>query len=126
MAPEDVAELLTRDWDCQDAEGLAFRCLHNYGGFDWLALEELLAVECAPEVLVAGLNCGITPEEIEDRYMGTWDCAEDMAAELWEEWGMMEGVPQAVRPYINWQAIARDMELNGEFVKSGDHYFRSC
>ncbi|MDW4562596.1 antirestriction protein ArdA [Aeromonas rivipollensis] len=126
MEPADVAELMTQDWDCQDAEGLASHCLHKYGSFDWTALEELLEVDCEPEVLAAGLACEIAPEEIEGRYMGAWDSDEDMAAEQWEEGGLLEAIPASARGYIDWQAVARDMELNGEFVKSGDYYFRNC
>ena len=80
LAQADIDELMSRDWDCQDAEGLASRCLHNYGGFDWLALEELLTVACEPDVLIAGLACGIAPDVIVEVYMGSWDSDEDMAA----------------------------------------------
>lgn len=126
MEPADVAELMTQDWDCQDAEGLASHCLHKYGSFDWAALEELLEVDCEPEVLAAGLACEIAPEEIQGRYMGSWDSDEDMAMELWEEGGLLEAIPASARGYIDWQAVARDMELNGEFVRSGTCYFRNC
>ncbi|MGU5710544.1 antirestriction protein ArdA [Aeromonas caviae] len=126
MEPADVAELMTQDWDCQDAEGLASHCLHKYGSFDWMALEELLEVDCEPEVLAAGLACEIAPEEIQGRYMGSWDSDEDMAMEQWEEGGLLEAIPASARGYIDWQAVARDMELNGEFVRSGTYYFRNC
>nr|WP_223932273.1 antirestriction protein ArdA [Aeromonas caviae] len=35
-------------------------------------------------------------------------------------------MPASARGYIDWQAVARDMELNGEFVRSGTCYFRNC
>lgn len=126
MEPADVAELMTQDWDCQDAEGLASHCLHKYGSFDWAALEELLEVDCEPEVLAARLACEIAPEEIQGRYMGSWDSDEDMVMGLWEEGGLLEAIPASARGYIDWQAVARDMELNGEFVRSDTYYFRNC
>ncbi|MEH8198236.1 antirestriction protein ArdA [Aeromonas allosaccharophila] len=126
MAQADIAELMNQDWDCQDAEGLASHCLHKYGSFDWMALEALLEVECAPDVLAAGLACEIAPEEIPEAYMGTWETDEEMAMEQWEEGGMLESVPQSVRAYIDWESVARDMRLNGEFREAGEHYFRAC
>lgn len=59
-----------------------------------------LEVDVEPAVLVAGLACGFEPEAIEDAYMGEWDSDEDMAAEQWEQGGMLDGVPDAVRSYI--------------------------
>ncbi|MCE9942670.1 antirestriction protein ArdA, partial [Aeromonas rivipollensis] len=85
-----------------------------------------MQVDCEPEVLAAGLACEIAPEEIQDRYMGSWDSDEDMAMEQWEEGGLLEAIPASARGYIDWQAVARDMELNGEFVRSGTCYFRNC
>lgn len=126
MAQADIAELMDQDWDCQDAEGLASHCLHKYGSFDWMALEALLEVECEPEVLAAGLACEIAAEEVSEAYMGTWETDEEMAMAQWEEGGMLGSVPLSVRAYIDWESVARDMRLNGEFVESGEHYFRAC
>lgn len=126
LSAADVAELMVRDWDCQDAEGLAARCIGNYGGFDWLKLEELLEVDVEPAVLVAGLACGLEPEAIEDAYMGEWDSDEDMAAEQWEQGGMLDGVPDAVRSYIDWELVARDMLLGSDVVEANGHYFRAA
>lgn len=126
LSAADVAELMDRDWDCQDAEGLAARCIGSYGGFDWLKLEELLEVDVEPAVLVAGLACGLEPEAIEDAYMGEWDSDEDMAAEQWEQGGMLDGVPDAVRSYIDWELVARDMLLGSDVVEANGHYFRAA
>lgn len=126
LSAADVAELMVRDWDCQDAEGLAARCIGDYGGFDWLKLEELLEVDVEPTVLVAGLACGLEPDAIEDAYMGEWDSDEDMAAEQWEQGGMLDGVPDAVRSYIDWELVARDMLLGSDVVEANGHYFRAA
>lgn len=78
------------------------------------------------ELVAAGLACEIAPEEIPEAYMGTWETDEEMAMEQWEEGGMLESVPSSVRAYIDWESVARDMRLNGEFREAGEHYFRAC
>lgn len=127
LSAEDVAELMTRDWDCQDAEGLALRCLGNHGGFDWLKLEELLeaADDVGAEVLCAGLKAGLSVDTIADAYLGEHESPEDYAYQQWEDAGILAGMPEAARGYINWEAVARDMELSGEITHHGSHYFRT-
>lgn len=126
LSAADVAELMTRDWDCQDAEGLALRCLGNYGGFDWLKLEELLEVDVEPAVLAAGLACGLEPDAIEDAYMGEWDSDEDMAFDQWEQGGMLESIPEAARGYIDWELVARDLLIAGSVTEANGHYFHAA
>lgn len=127
LSAEDVAELMTRDWDYQDAEGLALRCLRKYGSFVWDDLEELLeaAEDVGAEVLCAGMDAGLEIDAIADAYLGEYDSPEDYAYQLWEDSGMLAGVPEAARGYINWEAVARDMELSGELTCHGNHYFRT-
>lgn len=126
LSAADVAELMTRDWDCQDAEGLAARCIGNYGGFDWLKLEELLEVDVEPAVLVAGLACGLEPEAIEDAYMGEWGSDEDMAFDQWEQGGILESIPEAARGYIDWGLVARDLLIAGSVTEANGHYFHAA
>lgn len=126
LSAADVAELMTRDWDCQDAEGLAARCIGNYGGFDWLKLEELLEVGVGPAVLVAGLACGLEPEAIEDAYMGEWGSDEDMAFDQWEQGGILESIPEAARGYIDWGLVARDLLIAGSVTEANGHYFHAA
>lgn len=126
LSAADVADLMTRDWDCQDAEGLALRCLGNYGGFDWLKLEELLEVDVEPAVLAAGLTCGLEPDAIEDAYMGEWNSDEDMAFDQWEQGGMLESIPEAARGYIDWELVARDLLIAGSVTEANGHYFHTA
>lgn len=85
----DVAELMTRDWDCQDAEGLAAHCIENYGGFDWLKLEELLEVDVEPAVLVLVWRVALnlkrlrTPTWANGIVMRTWQPSSGNKAGCW-------------------------------------------
>jgi antirestriction protein len=50
-------------------------------------------------------------EAITDRYMGEHSSLADYVQELTEEG---EAIPQSLRYYIDYKAMARDAELNGE------------
>jgi antirestriction protein len=53
-------------------------------------------------------------DAIENEYAGVFDDLEDYAAEITEECGHLENVPEHVRNYIDYKAMARDMTYNGE------------
>lgn len=80
--------------------------------FEWLEMDEqdreLLEIyqECVDE---KG-----TLEEAQDAYIGQTDGSEaDFAAEWYEESGQLEGVPEHIQRYIDYDAIARDMRCDG-------------
>lgn len=56
-------------------------------------------------------DLGEAREAITDRYMGAHPSLADYVQELTEE---TAPVPQPLRYYIDWQAMARDAELNGD------------
>ncbi|MGL6428805.1 MULTISPECIES: antirestriction protein ArdA [Aeromonas] len=127
LSAADVSELMAQDWDCQDAEGLASRFLGNYGGFDWLGFEELLEITTDTDeaVVLAALDAGIPANEAGEKFIGEWKNSEDMAYDQWEQGGMLDAVPEAVRIYIDWGAVARDMLLSG-IVENRGYYFHAC
>jgi len=49
-----------------------------------------------------------------DDYAGAYRSAADFAEELHEDVGT--AIPESLRYYIDWQALARDMALNGEIM----------
>ncbi|NDO83169.1 hypothetical protein CJP72_21070 [Citrobacter sp. NCU1] len=124
----DVTELMTQDCDCQDAEGLALKCLGNYGSFDWKLMGELLeaAEECGEDVVDAALSAGIPATEAGNKYLGQWESMEDYAYDQWESCGLLESIPEAARGYLDWEAIARDIQFNGDVCESNGHYFCAC
>lgn len=50
-------------------------------------------------------------EALKDRHLGSYTCVADYMQEVTEE---TVQVPQALRYYIDWQAMARDAELSGD------------
>jgi antirestriction protein len=51
---------------------------------------------------------------LEECYQGAWDSLEAWAEDLLESTGELDQVPEHLRPYIDVEAYARDLELNGD------------
>ncbi|WP_150138526.1 MULTISPECIES: antirestriction protein ArdA [Enterovibrio] len=49
-------------------------------------------------------------EALEDRYCGEWRNVTEYAEHLTEETGGLEGIPDNIAPYIDYEAMGRDME----------------
>ena len=82
-----------------------------------------------PEIIAAYCdNVGDWTEEsvsnAEDAYAGTFDSPEDFAADLAEQTGMLESVPENLRYYFDFEKFARDL-LMGDYFESAGHYFHN-
>jgi antirestriction protein len=69
-------------------------------------------------ILEAYQNCTYADADIDqarEAFQGTADTEKDFAAQYWEDAGMLEGVPENVQNYIDYEAVARDMRLGGDF-----------
>ncbi len=53
---------------------------------------------------------------MEEQYAGAYDSPEDWAGCYLDETGGLDKVPEALRPYIHYEAYARDAELGGDVV----------
>lgn len=62
---------------------------------------------------------------IDDAFGGVWSDPEDYAADYCESTGHVDGVPEAIRGYIDFKAMARDLALGGDVdficVHSGNY-----
>lgn len=103
------------EWAIHDYEGFGGVRIKEYAGFDHVsALASFIAVH--GEVGAALLdyysgNLDEAQQAITDRYMGEHSSLADYVQELTEE---STAIPQPLRYYIDYQAMARDAELNGE------------
>lgn len=91
------------------------------------ALEDLDSEE--ENVLSVMLEDGCTFEEalekIKDRdYMVYYNCdsMEDVAYQVVEESGLLDGVPEKVARYFNYEAYGRDLEIEGTFYQINNAY----
>ena len=63
--------------------------------------------------------------DFEDRYRGQYKSDTDFADEYAEETGMLDGVPETVKCYFDYEAFARDL-LSSDFCEQDGHYFWNC
>ncbi|MCE6978586.1 antirestriction protein ArdA [Pseudomonas frederiksbergensis] len=105
-----------------DAEEYA---IHDYEGFEGYTLGEYEGIDSAHEIACfieefpafggALLNQFSSVEEArkaaDEDYCGSYESLADYVQELTEE---TTEIPEALRYYINYEAMARDMELNGD------------
>lgn len=119
---DDVKAMLTaspvagaEEWAIHDYEGFGEIRLQEYAGFDRVSELAMFIAEHG-EMGAALLDhyCGDlaeAEEAIADRYMGKHASLADYVQEMTEE---RAAVPQALRFYVDWQAMARDAEINGD------------
>ena len=79
--------------------------------WEWLELDEddreLL------EAYQEAIDAEGTIEQARDAFHGVHDSEKDFAAELAEETGGLENVPQWLQCHIDWEGVARDMGYDG-------------
>ncbi len=102
--------------------------IHDYEGFEGAHLSEYASFETVCELadfieehgelggkLLSHFGDDFTEARAAfDEYAGEYRSAADFAEQLHEDSGTE--IPESLRYYIDWQALARDMELNGEII----------
>ena len=112
-SPEPDAE----EWAIHDYEGFEGANLSEYASFETVCeLADFIVEhgELGGKVLSHfGDDLGEARAAYED-YAGEYQSAADFAEQLHEDTGTE--IPESLRYYIDWQALARDMALNGEIM----------
>lgn len=103
------------EWAIHDYEGFGEVRIEEYTGFDRVSALATFIAEHG-EVGAALLDhysgdVSEAQEAIADRYMGQHSSLADYVQEVTEE---STAVPQALRFYVDWPAMARDAEMNGD------------
>jgi antirestriction protein len=116
-ADESDAEFMFQDW-----EGLP----RGMVGESHLAAEvwAWLEMDADERELLAtyreAVDAGAELERAQEAYQGNhYDNVQDFAAQLWEDCGMLDNVPEHCRNYIDWEAVARDL-LIGDYTSHRD------
>lgn len=114
-SPEPRAE----EWAIHDHEGF-----EGYKVSEWESFETLSELATAIEEhgsIVADLmgHLGLKEvseavEYLQDNYQGTFRTLEDWAENYMEDTGLLQEVPESMRPYIDVEKWARDAELGGD------------
>lgn len=108
------------EYAIHDYEGLGPN-LGEYAGLEEVAKRVAIA-EVAEDrsipvaVLIEAMNGYDEDAEdfISERYRGTAESWEDMAAELLDETGELNAIPESLRNYFDYAAYGRDMRLGGD------------
>lgn len=120
------------EWAIHDYAGFASIRINEYDSFERVA--ELAAFIAEHGALGAELIdhfCGDLDEArsaLEDRHLGQYQSLADYVQDITQE---TTEIPQSLRYYIDWQAMARDCELNGDLftiqtAHDSVHVFAGC
>jgi len=112
-SPEPDAE----EWAIHDYEGFEGASLSEYASFETVCeLADFIADhgELGGKVLSHVGDDLAEARAAFDEYAGEYRSAADFVEELYEETGAQ--IPESLRYYIDWEALARDMALNGEII----------
>ena len=120
------------EWAIHDYEGFGGIRIEEYTSFDRLsALASFLAEHGVMGAALLEHYCGDLDEAREalaDRYLGEHPSLADYVQEVTEE---TTAIPQPLRYYIDYAAMARDAELNGDLFTVSTawdavHVFAGC
>lgn len=75
------------------------------------------------EILNAGIQAGISIDDVEEAYAGTFDNDEDFARDLAEQLGAVDKDAKWPMNCIDWEYAAK--ELMYEYTEGQGHYFRN-
>lgn len=110
-SPEPMAE----EWAIHDYEGFHGLTLHEYEDIEKVAAIATFIEEHGKLGAELLSHCGGDIEEataaMEDQYRGCYTSLESFAEELYAE---CYEIPKYLQNYIDYEAIARDMELSGD------------
>lgn len=117
----DIAEMLkaspiadAEEWAIHDYEGFEGIRIEEYAGIDGVAEKAGFVAEhgkLGAELVSYYGSLDEAREALEDRYHGVYSDLADYVQGLTEE---SLPIPDALRFYIDWQAMARDAEMSGD------------
>lgn len=118
---QDISRMLlespipdAEEWAIHDYEGFEGVRISEYAGIDGVAEKAAFLAEhgrLAVELIAHYGDVEEAHRALEDRYHGVYSDLADYVRELTED---CLTIPDGLRYYIDWQAMARDAELNGD------------
>ena len=126
------------EWAIHDHEGEALDGLCEYTGLADVArrveVEELAEAELGadgPEIVRAYWDyVGSVPgnateavEEVRDVYAGSFATWTEWAEDFCHSTGLLDGIPENLRYYFDFEAYGRDARLNGDLFENDGHFF---
>ena len=114
-SPEPIAE----DWGLHDYEGFGSVRLSEYEDIAHVAEMAALIVEhgdLAAEVIAHTSSVDEAREMLDEQYQGAFKNLEDWAEQYMDDTGALNGLPENLRNYFDYEAFARDAELGGNII----------
>ena len=120
----DIINTLLENSPEEDAEEFA---IHDYEGFEGLDISEYEGIQSAHDKAIFieehgalggavashfGSNLDDAKRALEEGYIGAYRSIEDYAREITEDG---HELPAYIEHYIDYEAMGRDMEMNGDF-----------
>ena len=124
--PWQIYEAISAMLRCSPVADAEEYAIHDYEGFGRLRLGEYAGIEEVAKLAAFIVERGAlgaavlsyysgdldeAREACEDRFLGTFESVADYMAEVTEE---CMTIPERLRFYIDWEAMARDAELSGD------------
>jgi antirestriction protein len=107
------------EWAVHDLEGFGGLKLGEYPDIETVASLAELIEEHGEDVVAAASDVCSSLEEIADtiadRYRGEYKSPEDFAEEFVTECHDLSQIPEFLRYHIDWEGVAHDYEVNGDF-----------
>ncbi len=107
-------ELMFQDW-----EGIPDEFIHE-SGID-AAFWDYLEADGDPEAKQAFIDIRgyWDAAQFEESYQGEWDSKQSFAENLAEDMGLLDGMPENLQSYFDWDAWTRDLFLDGYTFADG-------
>lgn len=103
------------EWAIHDYEGFGPARIGEYAGLDSVSKQAMFIAEHGEvgAALLDHFNGDLDParEAMAERYLGEHASLADYVQDVTEEG---TAIPHALRYYVDWQAMARDAQINGE------------
>lgn len=130
---EEIQEMLKTSPERNEEEW----AIHDYEGFGKIKIGEFEDIDKVSKIaemiekhgkVFAGVYSYLGDlddaiEAMEERYLGQFKSLEDWAYQWAEDTGDIKSIPKQYENYIDWEAIGRDADLNGDiFTVEGEHY----
>ncbi len=106
------------EWAIHDQENFGNYSVDEYEDIEQLS-EIALDIKEHGEAYLAYLeyfDYEPSQEDFKDRYMGEWESVEDYVQDYYESTGIIDKIDNCLARYIDWSAIARDWEINGDIT----------
>jgi antirestriction protein len=106
------------EWAIHDFEGFKGATLTEFHDFGDVA-EIGACIKEHGEVFAQllehhGMDVDRALEVMKEDYHGAWDSLEEYAESYMDDTGMLQGLPENLRCYFDYEKFARDMELGGD------------